>query len=107
MEYHKQQNDENAIEVCTLPCRHKNPKVERFKISVFYEENPCWIKGWHMMIEPQYKKDNQYICDDYSGHCFVLIPDKEKLESMKEQAISEAKQCAIAMIRKLALGVLI
>ena len=60
-----------------------------------------------MMIEPQYKKDNQYVSNDYSGHCFVLIPDKEKLESLKEQAISEAKQCAIAMIRKLALGVLI
>lgn len=106
MENHKQQHD--AIEICTLPCKHINPKVERFKVSVFYEDNPCWIKGWHLMIESQCKtSNNTFETPDYDGYCFAMIPDDEKSESLKKQAISEAKNCAIILIRKLVLGVLL
>ena len=107
MEYNKKCEIKNTIEVCTIPCRHKNPKVERFKVFVFYEDNPCWIKGWHLVIESQYKKDNVFETLDYDGYCFAMIPDSEKLESLKQQAISEAKNCAIALIKKLALGVIL
>lgn len=107
MEYHRQQNTDNSIEVCTIPCKHIDKKVERFKISVFYESNPCWIKGWHLMIEPQYRKDNKYVCDDYAGYCFSMIQDIAESEILKQKAISEAEITARYLIMKYGLGVII
>lgn len=106
MEYHRQ-NTNDAIEVCTIPCKHINRNVERFKISVFYESNPCWIKGWNLMIEPQYKKDDKYVCNDYEGYCFTMIQDIAESETLRQKAISEAESTARYLIMKYGLGVII
>ena len=59
------------------------------------------------MIEPQYKKDGKYVCDDYAGYCFVMIPNVDKDEILKQQAISNAESTARYLIKKLALGILL